>query len=112
MEGVKILFSLNELYSHPDKLLQQHLQRVAYICSKNLSLKKISIEEYLSFNVFRDVSYLIGISHDFGKATSYFQNYLRETDETKRAELRNVPETHHGFISALFTYYAIKEYLS
>jgi CRISPR-associated endonuclease/helicase Cas3 len=111
MGGVKILFSLNKLYSHPDKLLEQHLKKVADICSKNLSLKKLNIDEYLDFNVLRDVSYLIGISHDFGKATSYFQNYLRETDETKRAELRSKPETHHGFISALFTYYVIKEYL-
>lgn len=55
--------------------------------------------------------YLIGVGHDFGKATSYFQDYINEKDKTKRAKLKNKPETHHGLISAIFTYYVVKEYL-
>ena len=109
---MKILSLSSKLYSHPDKLLHEHLQKVADLCSKNLSLKKLSIVEYLDLKVLEDISYIIGISHDFGKATSYFQNYLREADKIKKTALRSRPETHHGFISALFTYYVIKEYLN
>ena len=112
MEEVKILLSLNELKSHPDKLLITHLQKVGDLCQDKLSLKKLNIEEYIDFNILKDISYLIGVTHDFGKSTSYFQDYLQEEDEIKQIKLKNNPETHHGFISALFTYYVIKEYLS
>ena len=50
-----------------------------------------------------DVIYLIGISHDFGKFTTYFQDYL----EKKR---RGDGVTHHGLISAIFTYEVLSEY--
>ncbi|PKP54646.1 MAG: CRISPR-associated helicase/endonuclease Cas3 [Candidatus Altiarchaeales archaeon HGW-Altiarchaeales-3] len=112
MGGEKILSLLNRLKSHPDKLLYDHLQKVGDLCQKNLSLKKLNIDEYVDFNILRDISYLIGITHDFGKSTSYFQDYLQEQDEIKKIELKNKPETHHGFISALFTYYITKQYLS
>jgi CRISPR-associated endonuclease/helicase Cas3 len=112
MEEVKILLSLNELKSHPDKILITHLQNVGDFCQKNLSLKKLNIDGYIDFNILKDISYLIGVTHDFGKSTSYFQDYLQEEDEIKQIKLKNNPETHHGFISALFTYYVIKEYLS
>lgn len=112
MGGEKILSLLNRLKSHPDKLLYEHLQKVGDLCQKNLSLKKLNVDEYVDFNVLRDISYLIGITHDFGKSTTYFQDYLQEQDEIKKTELKNKSETHHGFISALFTYYVTKQYLS
>lgn len=108
---MKTLSSLSELYSHPDKLLINHLQKVGDLCQKNLAFKKLNIDEYIDFNILKDISYLIGVTHDFGKSTSYFQDYLQEEDEIKQIKLKNNPETHHGFISALFTYYVIKEYL-
>ena len=112
MEGEKILSLLNRLKSHPNKLLYDHLQKVGNLCQKNLSLKMLNIDEYVDFNVLRDISYLIGITHDLGKSTSYFQDYLQEQDEIKKLELKNRPEMHHGFISALFTYYITKQYLT
>ncbi|HBY57408.1 MAG TPA: CRISPR-associated helicase/endonuclease Cas3 [Candidatus Atribacteria bacterium] len=112
MVGGKILSLLNRLKSHPDKLLYDHLQKVGDLCQKILSLKNLNIDEYIDANVLRDISYLIGITHDFGKSTSYFQNYLKEQDEIKKAELKNKPETRHSFISALFTYYIVKQYLT
>lgn len=101
----------NDLKSHPDKLLKDHLFNVGNCCRKTLSSKKLNIEEYIDFYTLLDVAYLIGVSHDFGKATSYFQEYMGEEDETKRAKLKNKPETYHGSISSIFTYYAIREYL-
>lgn len=101
----------NDLKSHPDKLLKDHLFNVGNCCRKTLSSKKLNIEKYIDFNTLREVAYLIGVSHDFGKATSYFQDYINEEDETKRAKLKNKPETYHGYVSSIFTYYAIREYL-
>ncbi|NQT67603.1 MAG: CRISPR-associated helicase Cas3' [Actinobacteria bacterium] len=112
MGGERILSLLIKLKSHPDKLLYEHLQKVGDLCQRNLSLKKLNINECVDFNVLRDISYLIGVTHDFGKSTSYFQNYLQEENEIKKIKLKNNLETHHGFISALFAYYVVKEYLS
>ena len=108
---MKTSFLLNNLKSHPDKLLKEHLFNVGKYCRETLSTKKLNIENYLDLDTFQDVAYLIGVTHDFGKATSYFQNYISEKDESKRAKLKNKPETYHGFISSIFTYYAIREYL-
>jgi len=108
---MKTSFLLNNLKSHPDKLLKDHLSNVGTCCKETLSSKKLNIEKYVDFNTLQDIAYLIGVSHDFGKATSYFQNYISEKDKTKRAKLKNKPETHHGVISSIFTYYATRKYL-
>jgi CRISPR-associated endonuclease Cas3-HD len=109
---MKTLFlSNNDLKSHPDKLLKDHLFNVGDYCRDILSSKRLNIEKYIDLNTLLDVAYLIGVTHDFGKATSYFQDYLNEKDETKRKKLKNKPETHHGAVSSIFTYYAIREYL-
>ncbi len=111
MKGKKILSLWNEPKSHPNKLLSDHLQRVGGLCQNNLSSKKINFTDYLDVNLLEAIAYLIGVAHDFGKSTSYFQEYLAEKDEVKKAKLKNKNETHHGFISALFTYYIVKQYL-
>jgi CRISPR-associated endonuclease/helicase Cas3 len=102
---------LSNLKSHPNRLLKEHLFNVGTRCKDILSSKKLNIEKYIDFDTLQDVAYLIGVTHDFGKATSYFQNYISEKDESKRAKLKNKPETHHGSFSSIFTYYAIREYL-
>lgn len=101
---------LNDLKSHPDKLLKNHLFNVGNYCKETLSSKKLNTK-YIDFDTLQDITYLIGVTHDFGKATSYFQDYMNEKDETKRAKLKNKPETHHGAFSSIFTYYVIREYL-
>jgi CRISPR-associated endonuclease/helicase Cas3 len=111
MEQMKTSFLLNDPKSHPNKLLKDHLFNVGEYCKKTLSLKKLNIEKYIDFDALQNIAYLIGVSHDFGKATSYFQDYINETDETKRAKLKNKSETYHGFVSSIFTYYVIRGYL-
>jgi CRISPR-associated endonuclease/helicase Cas3 len=59
-----------------------------------------------------DAAYLIGVTHDLGKATKFFQEYIIETDEKKKKSLKAKENTHHGLLSAFFTYAVIKEYLS
>ncbi|NMG82837.1 MAG: CRISPR-associated helicase Cas3' [Methanosarcinales archaeon] len=108
----KISYSSNDLKSHPDKLLKDHLSSVGTLCKEIVSSKKLNIGEYVNFEVLQDISYLVGITHDFGKGTSFFQKYINERDESKRIKLKNKPETHHGLLSSILTYYVIKEYLS
>ena len=103
---------LNELKSHPDKSLFTHLKNVGNISKRILESKKLNVDDLVDFKTLKDISYLIGITHDFGKATKFFQQYISEKNETKRNKLKNKPETHHAFISSLFTFFAVEEYLS
>lgn len=104
-------FSCN-LYSHPDKLLKEHLSNVGCSSRETLSLKEIDLNDLeLKKDVLADLSYLIGVCHDLGKATEYFQNYIKETDEKKRMQMKSRPETKHGLLSAIFTYFVLREYL-
>ncbi|GFR35131.1 CRISPR-associated helicase Cas3' [Thermobrachium celere] len=69
-------------YSHPNKLLIDHLKEV-YEINKGLF-------DYANREVYR----VLSLCHDFGKYTTYFQRHLfnGETSEL----------SHHGFISAVF----------
>ncbi|MDI6882563.1 MAG: CRISPR-associated helicase Cas3' [Methanothermobacter sp.] len=87
-----------ELRSHPEKKLIDHLRNVAKLSEKIVNSKSIKNK-----NIFSEVAYLIGISHDFGKSTSAFQRYILNSEKSKYA--------HHGFISSLFGYYLVEEYL-
>jgi CRISPR-associated endonuclease/helicase Cas3 len=108
---VKESFSCN-LYSHPGKLLKEHLFNVGYSSRETLTLKEIDLSELqIKKDILVDLSYLIGICHDLGKATEYFQNYIKETDEKKRMQMKSRPETKHGLLSAIFTYFVLREYL-
>lgn len=51
---------------------------------------------------------IIGYCHDFGKATSFFQEYLFASEET-HAALKGSPKTRHGLLSAVFTYHCVKQ---
>ena len=99
-----------ELLSHPEKQLVQHLSNVANLCRTTVSAKKLNFEA-LGQEDLEDVAFILGACHDFGKATSFFQQYIRETDEKRKLSLKNNPRTQHGLISAVFTYYVLKEYL-
>lgn len=100
------------LRSHPDKLLFRHLSNVGNKSistskEKSLSLEKFGIDE----KTFSKMTYLIGVCHDFGKGTRYFQRYLLETNPSIQRSLKNKKEYHHGLISAVFTYYILKKYI-
>ena len=96
--------NLDKLYSHYSsvnkKELKVHLKNVAeksrkLIESKNLNLSVIKKEDL------KELSYQIGLIHDFGKSTTYFQNYLVGDGSDIRS--------HHGLISAIFAYLFIKK---
>jgi len=110
MERKRTYSSLNDLKSHPDKLLTDHLSNVGILSKKFMQEKNLNIDDFVDFNTIQDIAYLIGITHDFGKATAYFQEYINDPIINKR--LKNKDETHHAFISSIFTYYVVKRYLN
>jgi CRISPR-associated endonuclease/helicase Cas3 len=112
MEQKRTSSLLSELKSHPDKSLADHLNNVGNRCKEILRIKNLNIAEFVDFDTLLEISYLIGITHDIGKATTYFQRYITETDEVARKKQKNKPETHHAFISSIFTYYVVKRHLA
>lgn len=93
----------SELYSHPDRLLEDHLIGAAKLSEIFLLEKPAKIKEQLT-----DISRIIVLSHDIGKATAYFQEYLKADDKEKE-RLKNQKETKHSLLSAVCAYYLIKE---
>lgn len=90
--------------SHPGVPLINHLTEVAKNCvhiaksnSTNFGLKK---------ELTRHLLFICGFYHDLGKATSYFQKYLKSPDEF-HTSLKN-----HSLPSAVFVFYVVQKYLS
>ena len=78
-----------KLKSHPDRLLRSHLGNVGTISKEIITSKQSENND-----IFSVIAYLIGIAHDFGKATGAFQKMLDDGQKTKYAA--------HGFLSSLF----------
>jgi len=100
-------YSFN-LKSHPDKRLVDHLRRVGRLAKKTVAEKSLNIDDA---EVLEDAAYLIGITHDLGKATRFFQEYIDEKDEGKKRSLKARDVTHHGLLSAFITYAVMRDYL-
>lgn len=103
------LFPYDEIWSHPDKSLKEHLIKTGELA--RLSIKAIPLALPIEKRILVDVVRLIGLYHDIGKATPFFQEYLREKNDDKKARFKNMPETRHSLISAIATYFVIEEYL-
>ena len=103
-------FSSFKLKSHPNKLLIEHLKGVGELSLKKIKSKKIELKT-IDSDILKDISYLIGVTHDIGKSTKNFQEYIMEEDNEKKAKLKNKKETHHGLLSSIFTYLVVESYL-
>lgn len=79
------------------QLLVEHLRGVARIAKETSQLNGIDDKEIMN------VIEILGLCHDFGKASSYFQKYL---EGKYNGDLKK-----HGEISAYFTYYMLPERL-
>jgi CRISPR-associated endonuclease/helicase Cas3 len=107
--------SMWSLYSHPGKLLKDHLYNVY-----RLGLKKF-IDKDLNFSNLEEIKLLTKIAlitHDFGKANKYFQRKLelkeqgKENDEEyKILTQKGINKSNHSLLSALFTYYIADEFI-
>ncbi len=100
-----------KLIARPDELLIDHLVKVAEISIERFRSIKHNLTEILNQKDWKNLVYITGFSHDFGKATSFFQKYVK-AEPLKQAKLRNHPETHHGLLSGVFTYWIITNYLN
>jgi CRISPR-associated endonuclease/helicase Cas3 len=99
----------NEVWSHPNKPLREHLEKVAEITK--CSIEDLPLNLPVEKTILSEILYYLGLYHDIGKATPFFQEYLREENEDKKARLKNDPKTKHSLLSAVATYFAIEEYL-
>lgn len=98
----KTLLSSN-LYSHPGKLLEDHLIGVAELSQLFLEEKPETIRKNLS-----SICKIIALTHDIGKATKYFQEYLF-ADEKEKDNLKKNKESSHSLFSSVCAYYLSKE---
>lgn len=90
---------LSHYSSDYKKELKDHLLEVAEK-SRELILSKELNLSILSQKKLADISYIIGVLHDFGKTTTYFQDYLIRGESSSLS--------HHGLISALAVYCLLK----
>ena len=88
-----------KLKSHPNRLLKDHLENVGRLSKEILESKTIDHKE-----IFAEIVYLVGITHDFGKATTYFQTWLENEKRSQYAQ--------HGFLSSLVGYLVVRNFLS
>ncbi|MBP2133629.1 CRISPR-associated endonuclease/helicase Cas3 [Methanomicrobium sp. W14] len=96
--------SSSELFSHPQKPLRIHLENVKEFSLKSLNSRKpdfssIGIDDKSLSVIVKSIA----LSHDFGKSTKYFQDYLKESIDS--GIKRTGPLTNHGLISAVFCWY-------
>ncbi len=91
--------SFSNLYSHPGKLLEDHLINVACLSEHFMREKPQNIQSELTPIVKR-----IGLAHDIGKATKTFQNYLLA--ENSKVGTR---KTTHSLLSAICAFNLVKE---
>jgi CRISPR-associated endonuclease/helicase Cas3 len=98
-----------EFYSHAvekngrregSKLLKDHLREVGKAIQKLMTQTPAHVNRFIP-----EIGYLLGIAHDFGKYTTFFQDYL--LNKVEDTSLKH----HHGFISAIFTAYLIDKVL-
>jgi len=95
------------LYSHKFEngeklLLSEHLNCAGTIISRLLHSKKLNFS--IDTEIICDIGYIIGICHDFGKSTEYFQ--IDRLEHGKRTE-----KTNHSKISAIWGHIVMKDYL-
>lgn len=103
-----------QLYSHPDRPLIQHLEAVAG--SAEAAIASIPWTDAALGTTLRTVARLIGLYHDVGKGTTYFQQYLAWNVAKARGEQMPALQFEHdlkshALLSAVTVYLALQQYL-
>jgi len=89
------------IYSHKNKLLIDHLKNVGHLSKEFIRRLDLNFQHKY---ILEEIIYLVGISHDFAKATTFFQKKLNdEKYETEKAD--------HSYLSSVFSYWLTKRYL-
>ncbi len=103
------------LFSHPGKPLTQHLKAVA--ASAEQTVATIPWTDADLGRTLQQVACLIGLYHDVGKGTSYFQTYLAWHVAKDHGEQQPAPRFEeqlksHALLSAVAGYLALQQYLA
>ena len=97
-----------ELLSHPGKKLIDHLREVANIANKAIEGDgfnfRFSNEMIVTNKQLADLVWIAGAFHDLGKATSFFQDYIRHPEKT-HSQLKS-----HALLSSLFAWFIARKY--
>ncbi len=94
------------MFSHPNKKLKEHLENVEilgmnrYYSSKTIWREDKEVEETLKW---------ILRTHDYGKATPYFQEYIVDLENEKYKKSPYKLLKAHGEFSALWVYYFVRK---
>jgi len=104
-----------ELYSHPGKPLLQHLRAVARMAQSEVEAIPWT-DDRLGATV-REVAGILGLYHDVGKGTTYFQDYLA-WKVAEEAGIHRPPLgfqeslKNHAMLSAVATFLALRKCLT
>ncbi|MHA1854736.1 MAG: CRISPR-associated helicase Cas3', partial [Promethearchaeota archaeon] len=90
--------------SHQGVLLKEHLKYVAEKSKEIILSKRL---KFINKNILSETSYLIGITHDFGKYTTFFQK-----SRIKKIPIDNENLGNHSLISAFFALEMSQEYIN
>ncbi|SNZ10678.1 CRISPR-associated helicase, Cas3 family [Persephonella hydrogeniphila] len=93
-------FINSNILSHPDRLLEDHVSQVVELANDFYSNLPINDE------ILRDILTIIAFSHDIGKSTQFFQEYIRGDKN-----LKNKKETNHAHLGAVIGLYLTDKYL-
>jgi len=93
-----------QLRARPNRLLRDHLLGVAENCERLTDdlLPICAQNPQLSAATLRKAAYVLGIAHDVGKATRYFQDWL----PPKKARPKDLMLKSHSMLSAVYAYFA------
>jgi len=91
------------LEARPGQGLDHHLEGVAEYSRRIVEQKELSFEGNPKDDIVR-IAHILGASHDFGKATGYFQRYIDEEAPTPDEKYRR-----HSSISAFYAYHVLKQ---
>ncbi len=97
------VYPIPEILSHPDVPLSRHL----FETSQNIKiiLEHVCLqlfEEIAEPHILRSVALLNGALHDIGKATSFFQEYIRNPKGRKRD-----PKKQHASLGSVYIYWGL-----
>ncbi len=93
-------FISSNLLSHPDRLLEQHVQGVIKIALTFFE------KENINDQILKDILTVITFSHDIGKSTEFFQEYIRGEKSLQHKE-----ETKHSLLGGVVGLILADKYL-
>lgn len=91
------------LLSHPGKPLEDHLYNVFLIGDSLLKQKNINFKCFHQDKV-RQLNRITLLAHDLGKATLYFQQYIKSVDGNNSKPNKNDEKKSHGLLSGVLSF--------